>query len=105
MVAPYEGTEPLIKRLARAGIKWKKNGLRHAFGSYRCAVLKDVAQVAFEMGNSPAIVLAHYNEAQELATALEWFAILPPEKRRKASSPPPKCNQKVTSIEEIRSVS
>jgi integrase len=104
MVAPYEGTEPLIKRLVRAGITWKKNGLRHAFGSYRCAVLRDVAQVAFEMGNSPAIVMSHYNEAQELATALEWFAILPPEKRRKASSPPPKCNQKVTSIEEMRAV-
>lgn len=77
LVAPHEGMEPLIKRLGRAKVKWKKNGLRHAFGSYRCAILRDVAGVAWEMGNSPAVVMAHYNEAQELETALDWFNVRP----------------------------
>jgi hypothetical protein len=104
MVAPYEGTEPLIKRLERAGIEWKKNGLRHGFGSYRCAVLRDVAGVAFEMGNSAAIVMAHYNEAQELATAVEWFGLVPAGKRRKAAVPPPVINQFLTSSDQIRAI-
>lgn len=100
LVAPFEGSVPLVKRLVRAGIKWKKNGLRHAFGSYRCAILRDVAAVAFEMGNSPEVVMSHYNEAQELKTALEWFAIMPA-KRRKVAHPQPKCKQCASSCDTI----
>jgi hypothetical protein len=35
-----------------AGIKWKKNALRHSFCSYRLAVIEDAAKVAYEAGNS-----------------------------------------------------
>ncbi len=78
MLVPYEGHQVFIERIIRQKkIQWIKNGLRHAFGSYRCAILKDVAAVAYEMGNSPAMVMRHYHEAQELATALEWFGISP----------------------------
>lgn len=82
-IAPAEGLDPLVKRLSRQKIKWVKNGLRHSYGSYRCAITADPSRVAFEMGNSPAMVMAHYNNAQELSTALDWFSI--------------ECNQIVTS--------
>jgi hypothetical protein len=70
-----------LERMLRRNpqITWTTNGLRHSFGSYRCAVLKDIAAVAFEMGNSAQMVQAHYHEAQELATAREWFAVTPTE--------------------------
>src|SRR5206468_5371575 len=35
--------------------QWKRNGLRHSFVSYRLATIKDVARVALEAGNSPAM--------------------------------------------------
>jgi integrase len=77
MVAPRSAIDALSAQMRRHGFRWVRNGLRHSFGSYRCAVLKDVPAVAFEMGNSPAMVMAHYNEAQELADALKWFAVTP----------------------------
>jgi integrase len=79
MVCPYEGHQVFIERLRRRNpnIKWITNGLRHSFGSYRCAVLRDIPAVAFEMGNSVQMVQAHYHEAQELATAREWFSVSP----------------------------
>ena len=76
MVCPYEGHQVFIERIIRQKkAKWVKNGLRHAFGSFRCAILKDVAAVAYEMGNSPAMVMRHYHEAQEVGDALKWFGI------------------------------
>ena len=45
------------KRIAKvvkaSGIKWKRNGLRHSFGSYRMEQTKNEGLVALEMGNSP----------------------------------------------------
>lgn len=75
-ITPAEGHQIFIERIRRQfKFPWITNGLRHSFGSYRCAILKDIAQVAFEMGNSPAMVNRHYNEAQELSAALDWFSI------------------------------
>ena len=46
------------KRIAKvvkaSGVKWKRNALRHSFGSYRMEQTKNEGQVALEMGNSPA---------------------------------------------------
>ena len=42
-----------IEKLAKAsGVKWKRNALRHSFGSYRMEQTKNEGQVALEMGNS-----------------------------------------------------
>jgi integrase len=81
MVCPYEGHQVFLERMLRRNpsITWTTNGLRHSFGSYRCAILKDIAAVAFEMGNSAQMVQAHYHEAQELQMAMEWFAVTPTE--------------------------
>ncbi len=42
------------------GVKWHQDIIRHCFGTYRLCVLKSVSAVALEMGNSPAVVEAHY---------------------------------------------
>jgi integrase len=63
----------LAKRVKRGGVKWVKNGLRHSYGSYRCAVVKSAAQVALEMGNSESIVRSNYLDYTERAEATKWF--------------------------------
>ncbi len=60
-----------------AGVKWKKNGLRHSFISYRLALVKNAAQVALEAGNSAHVIFAHYRELVREKDAQAWFAITP----------------------------
>lgn len=74
MVAPRLTFSVLQKRLKkRYGIKWVHNGLRHSFGTYRCGVTKNIAEVSYEMGNSPAMVKRHYLEMQDEASGRSWF--------------------------------
>ena len=61
----------------RTGLDWKYNGCRHSFGSYRMADIKNVYQVAEEMGNSPAMVKKHYFQAVTKAEAARFWAIRP----------------------------
>ena len=81
----------MLRRLARAGglssvasdqvgagvFKWQHNGLRHSFISYRVATVSNVAQVALEAGNSPAIIFRNYRELVTPQDAKAWFAITP----------------------------
>lgn len=57
--------------------KWKKNALRHSFCSYRLAVLKNAAQVAYEAGNSATMIFKHYHELVMPEDAEKWFSIYP----------------------------
>lgn len=78
MVAPRLSFSVLQKRLKRHhGIKWIHNGLRHSFGTYRCAVTKDIAAVSYEMGNSPSMVKKHYLEMQDESAGNAWFMTMP----------------------------
>jgi integrase len=61
-----------------AVFKWKRNGLRHSFISYRLAILKDVGAVSLEAGNSPQMVFKHYRQLVTEAEAKKWFSVLPP---------------------------
>lgn len=63
----------LSKRVKRKGVKWVKNGLRHSYGSYRCAAVKSAAQVALEMGNSEGVVRSNYLDYVERSVATKWF--------------------------------
>jgi integrase len=63
----------LAKRVRRKGVKWVKNGLRHSYGSYRCAVVKSAGQVSLEMGNSEYVVRLHYLDYVERPEATKWF--------------------------------
>jgi integrase len=70
-----------IRQLSRAaresGIRWKRNGLRHSFISYRLAELQDVNRVALEAGNSPQMIFRHYRELATPEQARSWFGIVP----------------------------
>jgi integrase len=71
--AEMEGCDPkAILKFA-----WKRNALRHSFISYRTAALKDVAAVALEAGNSPAMIFKHYRALVTEKEAAKWFEILP----------------------------
>ncbi len=60
-------------RKALKGIQWGRNALRASALSYRLALTKDAAATAFEMGNSPAVLLRDYRELATFAQATEWF--------------------------------
>lgn len=57
--------------------KWKRNGLRHSFISYRVSEIQNVAQVALEAGNSPQIIFRNYRELVTPTAAKAWFEIFP----------------------------
>ena len=63
--------------LKASGVKWKDNGLRHSFCSYRLAVTHDAAKTSLEAGNSPQMIFQHYRELVKPADALAWFGVLP----------------------------
>jgi integrase len=61
----------------RVGVTWKHNALRHSFISCRLAVTQDPAKVAFEAGNSPAMVHRHYKAMTTEGQGHEWFSVRP----------------------------
>ena len=56
---------------------WPKDILRHSFGSYRNAVVRNLEQVAEEMGTSVKMLHAHYHNPRAEEEGLEWFALRP----------------------------
>jgi integrase len=60
-----------------AGLKWKRNALRHGFASYRVASIKDVPRTAFEAGNSPQVIQRDYLKVVSEREAKRWFSIYP----------------------------
>jgi integrase len=77
-ITPYSNVSNQLSRLAsNAGLKWKHNGLRHAYGSHRLAGVKDPAQVAYEMGNTTAMVFKHYRKVVTEGEATRWFGLYP----------------------------
>lgn len=87
LVCPKSPTKRETSRLSSiTGVKidgrivklaWKTNALRHSYGSYRLAIIKNRPQLAEEMGNSPKMIREHYNEAKTAEEAQAWFAIAP----------------------------
>jgi integrase len=68
-----------IKRIRlRTGLPRRDNALRHSFGTYRLAILRNCARVAEEMGNSPRKVRENYNDPRPESEALAFFAISRP---------------------------
>lgn len=69
------------KRIAKvvrlSKVKWKRNGLRHSFGSYRMEQTKNEGLVALEMGNSPKVVKDHYFEIVDERAAREYWNLKP----------------------------
>ena len=64
-----------LERVAcRAKVKWQRNGCRHSYITYRIATLKDVAAVALECGNSPAVIFSNYRALASEVEGHAWFA-------------------------------
>jgi integrase len=57
--------------------EWPEDVLRHSFGSYRLAILKNKQQLAEEMGNSPDIIVKNYRRPVTSKAAGAWFALEP----------------------------
>jgi integrase len=86
-LAPYQvksgpifniGPHKRIAKLVKASkVKWKRNALRHSFGSYRMEQTKNEGQVALEMGNSPKVVKNHYFEIVDERAAREYWSTKP----------------------------
>jgi integrase len=62
---------------ALPAVELKHNALRHSFISYRVAQTQNVAQVALEAGNSPAMIFGHYRELVTADDSKKWFAVTP----------------------------
>lgn len=71
--------EALRDAVESAGLKWKRNALRHSFVSYRLADVRSKHQVAEEAGNSPAMIDRSYRELVTPDEAEAWFRIHPEE--------------------------
>ncbi|MDB4746230.1 tyrosine-type recombinase/integrase [Verrucomicrobia bacterium] len=77
-VVPYSNvTNQLLKVASNAGLDWRKNALRHSFGSYRLALIDNENMVAREMGNSPTVIYSSYHAARTKSQASDWFSIVP----------------------------
>ncbi len=63
-----------------AEVKSVYDGYRHSYASYRIRQLKgNLAELAAEMGNSPAEIVDSYKRNVTDAEAEAWFAQMPPE--------------------------
>ena len=67
------------RTVARAKVKWVRNGFRHSYISYRTSTLKDVPAVALEAGNSPTVIFSSYRALATEAEGQAWFAVRPPQ--------------------------
>ena len=59
----------------KAGVKWKQNALRHTCISAKVALTKDVPRVAYESGNSVAVIKKYYLDLFTPSVAEEWFSV------------------------------
>ena len=77
-VAPQGLRKRFDAAKSRAGLSdWPPNAMRHSFASYRLAQCHDAAKVSLEMGNSPAMVFAHYRELVRPKAAVDFWEICP----------------------------
>jgi len=82
-----------LKVAGRAGVVWKRNGLRHSFASYRLAATNDAAKTALESGHAQTILFRYYHALVSKEHAQAWFSIFPkwyvPAKPKKAAEKAP----------------
>ena len=82
--APFkmEDGKAVFKKSAKLKpVRWGADIMRHTFCSYRQAVIKNIAQLCEEAGNTPAIARAHYlNPRASEAEVKKFWAIMPTRK-------------------------
>lgn len=62
-----------VKFAAGVGVRWRKNGLRASFGSYKFAECDDERRVAAMMGHDPRTFFREYRNYCGKNLAVEWF--------------------------------
>jgi integrase len=88
VVVPFANLALQFGKLTRrTGVKWKKNGLRHSFISYRTALTTNIPMVSLEAGNSPAVISRNYLKCVSASEAHKWFGILPPKQEPRPDTP------------------
>ncbi len=70
-------TGALARASLEAGIRWKDNGLRRSFVSYRLALTHNIGTVAEEAGTSPERIRHNYKKTVPEREAKRWFDISP----------------------------
>ncbi|TXH09650.1 MAG: hypothetical protein E6R03_16530 [Hyphomicrobiaceae bacterium] len=70
-------TNALARIATKAKVRWKQNGLRNSYISYRAAITHDLAKVSREAGNSVQEVSKSYLKELTETEGQEWFAIMP----------------------------
>jgi integrase len=70
-------TDPATGKERKDLKPWPANVLRHSSISYRVALEKNLAKVAYEAGNSPGIIQRHYNGLATPQAAKAFFDIMP----------------------------
>jgi hypothetical protein len=63
----------LARNCDRRRVTWRKNALRHSYGSYRMAMIQNENQLSYEMGNSVEMIRAHYHNPRPKSEAAKWF--------------------------------
>jgi hypothetical protein len=82
-ICPRLPAENVTGEIGAAVGGWRKNALRHSYGSYRAAVQKDLPALALEMGTSVGIIEKHYREAVSEEVAEKYWNLTPSEVLRK----------------------
>jgi integrase len=80
-IAPHETTRRRAKHYMREALnleRWPQDIMRHTAASYHLAMTGDAGKVATMLGNSPQILLTHYNGVATLDDAKEFFQVTPP---------------------------
>lgn len=79
LVCPDVSLEHVNTAIRRvSGVRLSHDAMRHGYGTHRQRVIKNLGQVAEEMGNSFAICRRHYvNAFCTEAEANEWFSVVP----------------------------
>lgn len=76
-----EGKPVFEKGVKLKAVQWSADIMRHSFCSYRQAVIKNIAQLCHEAGNTPDIASAHYlNPRASEAEVKKFWAIMPTRK-------------------------
>jgi integrase len=78
VVTPQSISSVVTRNADIAGVKWKRNALRHSFVSYRLASTNDPARTALEAGHDQTMLFKFYREVVTPEMGAKWFAIMPP---------------------------
>jgi integrase len=70
-------TNALLLASQEAGVKWKDNGLRKSFISYRLSITDNIGQVAREAGTSPDRIRHNYQKTVPKREAKRWWELWP----------------------------